>query len=56
MHAGACGITFADGHAEIHLWRGKFSNQPVTYVYTINVSVPVGDPDMAWLAQHTPVR
>jgi prepilin-type N-terminal cleavage/methylation domain-containing protein/prepilin-type processing-associated H-X9-DG protein len=56
MHAGACGITFADGHAEIHKWKGKFSNQPVKYVYTINVSIPANDPDLAWLAQHTPLN
>jgi len=56
MHAGACGVTFADGHSEIHKWRGKFANQPVTYNYTINVSVPTGDPDMAWLADRTPIN
>jgi len=56
QHAGACGITFADGHSEIHKWKGKFSSQPVRYVYTVNVSVPLGDPDLVWLAQHTPMR
>jgi len=56
QHAGACGVALADGHSEIHKWRGKFANQPVTYLYTINVAVPAGDPDMVWLANHTPVR
>jgi prepilin-type processing-associated H-X9-DG protein len=56
QHAGACGITFADGHSEIHKWKGKFSNQPVTYNYTINISIPANDPDLAWLAQHTPLN
>ena len=56
MHAGACGVTFADGHSEIHKWKGKFSNQPVKYAYTINISIPAGDPDLAWLAQHTPLN
>jgi prepilin-type N-terminal cleavage/methylation domain-containing protein len=56
MHAGACGVSFADGRSEPHKWKGKFSNQPVKYVYTINVSVPTDDPDMIWLANHTPVR
>ena len=55
QHAGACGVSFADGHAEIHKWRGKFSNLPVTYVYTIDVAVPLNDPDMIWLESHTPV-
>jgi len=56
QHAGACGVSFADGHSEIHKWRGKFSNQPVKYVYNINVAVPLNDPDMIWLETHTPVR
>jgi prepilin-type N-terminal cleavage/methylation domain-containing protein/prepilin-type processing-associated H-X9-DG protein len=55
QHAGACGLAFADGHAEIHKWRGKFSNLPVRYVYTIGVAVPLNDPDMIWLESHTPV-
>lgn len=54
QHAGACGVTFADGHAEIHRWKGKFSNQPVKYVYTINVPIPANDLDLFWLAQRTP--
>jgi len=56
QHAGACGMTFADGHSEIHKWRGKFGNQPVRYLYSINLPIPVGDPDMVWLASHTPAR
>ena len=56
QHAGACGITFADGHSEIHKWRGEFSNHPVTYIYTINVAIPSNDPDLDWLAQHTPIN
>jgi hypothetical protein len=56
QHAGACGVTLADGHSEIHKWRGKFSNLPIKYVYTINVSVPLSDPDMIWLESRTPVK
>jgi len=56
QHAGSCGLTFADGHSEIHKWRGKFSNEPVTYGRLINVGVLKSDPDMVWLAQHTPVN
>ncbi len=55
QHAGACGVTFADGHSEIHKWKGKFSSQPVTYSYTINVTISSSDPDLAWLAQRTPL-
>ena len=56
QHAGACGLSFGDGHAEIHAWRGKFANEPVTYTRLINVSVPRTDPDLNWLAQHTPLN
>jgi prepilin-type N-terminal cleavage/methylation domain-containing protein len=56
QHAGSCGLTFADGHSEIHKWRGKFSNEPVTYGRLINVGVLRSDPDMIWLAQHTPLN
>ena len=56
QHAGACGITFADGHAEIHKWHGTFSSKPVKYVYTVNVTVPSTDPDLDYLAQHTPLN
>ncbi len=51
--ANGCGISFADGHAEIHIWRGSLANRPVQYTSLRNISV-VNDPDLAWLAQHTP--
>jgi len=54
QHTGACGIGFADGHAEIHKWTGKFSDQPVTYVQGGGHPLPLSDPDNIWLAQHTP--
>lgn len=51
--ANGCGISFADGHAEIHIWRGSVANLPVQYTVLHNINV-VNDPDLAWLAQHTP--
>jgi prepilin-type N-terminal cleavage/methylation domain-containing protein/prepilin-type processing-associated H-X9-DG protein len=51
--ANGCGISFADGHAEIHIWRGSLANRPVQYTSLRNIDV-VNDPDLAWLAQHTP--
>jgi prepilin-type N-terminal cleavage/methylation domain-containing protein/prepilin-type processing-associated H-X9-DG protein len=51
--ANGCGISFADGHAEIHIWRGSIANLPVQYTSLRNISV-TDDPDLAWLAQHTP--
>ena len=67
QHAGASGITFCDGHAEIHSWRGSiFFNQPVIYKQLsgtggnlnppLHPAIPANDPGMVWLAQHTPVN
>jgi len=57
QHDGAAGITFGDGHVEMHKWTGPvLPNQPVKYTYTLQnrISCTVTDPDMVWLAQHTP--
>lgn len=60
QHAGGCGMTFADGHAEIHNWRGPVMNAHRNVIYqtvvgsTQQVPCPVSDPDMLWLATHTP--
>ena len=43
QHGGAAGISFADGHAEIHKWKGIFANQPVTYNY-LTLSGPPKSP------------
>ena len=63
QHAGGSGITFVDGRAEIHVWTGSiFLNQPVIYQSISLISgsphpsVPINDPGMAWLAQHTPIN
>jgi prepilin-type N-terminal cleavage/methylation domain-containing protein len=56
QHGGADGMCFADGHAEIHKWKGKTLNQPITYQSVHKITVPVGDPDMLYLSRHTPVR
>jgi prepilin-type N-terminal cleavage/methylation domain-containing protein/prepilin-type processing-associated H-X9-DG protein len=57
FHNNACGISFADGHAEIHKWLDPRINIPVSYKYQngnpVTISSPFS-PDLAWLAQHTP--
>jgi prepilin-type N-terminal cleavage/methylation domain-containing protein/prepilin-type processing-associated H-X9-DG protein len=51
-HGGACGILFADGHAEIHKWRDHWASLPlVDGGYTYNLMS--GPNDMAWLKQRT---
>ena len=58
QHGGACGLSFADGHAEIHKWNGPTlaAHQQVIYANppTQRVNCPITDVDMLYLAQHTP--
>lgn len=56
-HEGGGGFGFADGHYELHKWRGALaSNQltrDVSYVYLNNLSAPAGDPDLHWVSYHS---
>lgn len=56
QHGGACGISFADGRAEMHKWADSVmtSHQRVTYSVVQKVACSLTDRDMLWLAQHTP--
>jgi prepilin-type N-terminal cleavage/methylation domain-containing protein/prepilin-type processing-associated H-X9-DG protein len=55
-HNGACGISFADGHAIIHKWRGRATKIPVTFgnptVYGWDATSQM---DYRWLMQQTAV-
>ena len=55
-HNGACGFSFADGHAEIHKWRGSRIRPPVINQW-IDLNVPAGDSknDIVWLSDMTTV-
>ncbi len=55
-HAGSGGLTFADGHAEIHRWRSdevrraqQVGNQAKKWEY---MGVPATNPDLVWLRAH----
>ena len=53
-HKGACGFSFADGHAETHKWIDARTRIPVRY----NGTVPSGgaspnNPDIAWMQDRT---
>lgn len=54
-HGGACGFSFADGHSEIHKWKGSKIKPPVPYTGSLNV--PAGDSvqDIVWLSSVTTV-
>lgn len=55
-HNGACGVSFADGHAEIHKWLDPHTVIPVDTTKRIqNISV-TGNQDLSWLAQRTPTQ
>jgi prepilin-type N-terminal cleavage/methylation domain-containing protein/prepilin-type processing-associated H-X9-DG protein len=57
-HKRACGMSFADGHAEIHKWHDARTVLPVQYTQGVpqNQRTMVGTPniDLSWLAYHTP--
>ena len=49
----ACGVSFADGHAEVHKWQTSAFEVKVTYTH-IPTATYTGNADLAWLAQRTP--
>ena len=58
FHNGACGFAFADGHSEIHKWKGSKIKAPVQYNNDLKLSVDAGDSkaDIEWLSSVTTVR
>lgn len=52
-HNGACGMSYADGHSEVHKWRDAQTIRPVTYTTVQRVNVN-NDADLAFLARATP--
>jgi prepilin-type N-terminal cleavage/methylation domain-containing protein/prepilin-type processing-associated H-X9-DG protein len=61
LHGNASGMVFADGHSEVHTWKGAITRQPVTFVDPTQKTLSTtGDTasknDLLWLAQHTPLN
>jgi prepilin-type N-terminal cleavage/methylation domain-containing protein/prepilin-type processing-associated H-X9-DG protein len=56
-HNGACGLSYADGHSEIHKWIGTKIRPPVRG-YDMTLNVPAGDSvrDIVWWSDNTTVR
>ena len=56
-HGGAAGMAFADGHSEIHKWKGSKIKPPVTGG-SLTLKVPAGDSldDVKWFSDYTTVR
>jgi len=57
-HGGAAGFSFADGHAEIHKWRGTGMKALRTVSFNARNNFPAvtGDPDVYWYSYATPRR
>ncbi len=59
-HGGSCGISFADGHSELHKWRGVNCIPPVRYVDSSSFVAPpfdaAGRNDYRWLMERTAER
>jgi prepilin-type N-terminal cleavage/methylation domain-containing protein/prepilin-type processing-associated H-X9-DG protein len=56
-HCGACGFSFADGHAEIHKWRHPNTIKPeVQGVAVQNVAAGVNSVDWKWLSSHSTIK
>ena len=53
-----CGIAYADGHAEQHKWTGPILGQHINVTFTLVQRVPISssDPDLIFLANHTPAE
>ena len=56
-HNGACGLSFADGHSEVHKWQGSKIKARVMYNGTMPLNVPAGDSvkDIIWWSEYTTV-
>jgi prepilin-type N-terminal cleavage/methylation domain-containing protein/prepilin-type processing-associated H-X9-DG protein len=53
-HNGACGFSFADGHAEIKKWRSATSKYPVQYFYPAQKPFDAaGQNDFQWYRERT---
>ncbi len=56
-HNGAGGISFADGHAEVHKWLDARTKPPITGVFMVSSVVPSpGNRDMRFMSDHASVR
>ena len=55
-HNGACGFSFADGHAEVHKWVGSTIQAPVKgALMTLNVPAKDSLKDIIWWSENTTV-
>ncbi len=56
-HGGSGGLSFADGHSELHKWKSRFVLQPPLAGQVRPYPTPdPGNPDVAWMQDHATRR
>lgn len=61
LHGNAAGIVYADGHSDVHVWKGSVTTQPfdpnrTSYLQSVGNLDTASVNDLTWLAQHTPAN
>jgi len=61
IHGGTSGEVYADGHSDLHKWKGTVTTQPfhptmTSYLQGVGSLDSGSVNDLAWLAQHTPAH
>jgi prepilin-type N-terminal cleavage/methylation domain-containing protein/prepilin-type processing-associated H-X9-DG protein len=51
-HGGAGGLSFVDGHSEIHKWRDPRTTPPIGKLMSLNVPSP-NNPDVYWVMERS---
>jgi prepilin-type processing-associated H-X9-DG protein len=56
-HNGGCGMSFCDGHAELHKWKGTGILWPSpNAAHGYNANNPLDKVDFQWLAQNSSAK
>ncbi len=56
FHAGAGGLTFGDGHCEIHRWRDPRTLKAQVQGFKEQFTMTPNNPDLIWLQAHATVK
>jgi prepilin-type processing-associated H-X9-DG protein len=64
LHGNGAGMVYADGHADVHVWKGGATTTPFnpnmtsgsTWLHSVPCSDAASKNDLTWLAQHTPAN
>jgi prepilin-type processing-associated H-X9-DG protein len=64
LHGNGAGVVYADGHADVHVWKGGATTTPFnpnmttpgTWLQNVPCSDAASKNDLTWLALHTPAN